>query len=194
MRLIGRSRYHGLDAAKLAAAAVRADGSCTMAHIAALALRCVGGTKTNIEPALAAAADCAATGCSVWEQRHLRVVSEYASIDDDAVGDLYTDIVQDYPNDTLALSLAFIHNTPARRGALLDNSGAAMAAWEPPSSSDPGDLYPFLLAEHAYSLGENEEYQESERLARLALKMEPTCALATHQSETHTCACIWFSA
>jgi hypothetical protein len=112
------------------------------------------------------------------------VVSEYASVDDDAVGDLYTGIVQDYPKDTLALSLAFIHNSPARRRALLDNSGAAMGAWEPPSSSEPGDLYPFLLAEHAYSLGENEEYEESERLARLALKMEPTCALATHQSES----------
>ena len=155
-----------------------------MAHVAALALRCVGGSKANVEAALAAAVKCAASGSSAWERQHLHAVSEYASIDDDAVGDLYTSIVQNYPNDTLALSLAFIHNSPARRKALLDNSGAAMAAWEPPSSSEPGDLYPFLLAEHAYSLGENEEYQESERLARLALKMEPTCALATHQSET----------
>jgi tetratricopeptide (TPR) repeat protein len=174
-------RYHALDAAKIAAAAVRADDSCPMAHVAALALRCIGGSKANVHPALAAATAACAAGCSEWERRHLEVVTEYASADDGAVGDLYTAIVQDFPFDTLALSLAFIHNSPARRAALLDNSGAAMATWAQPTSSEPGDLYPFLLAEHAYSLGENEQYEESERFARQALELEPTCALATHQ-------------
>lgn len=181
-------RYHGLDPAQVAAAAAHADSSCPMAYIAALALRCIGGSKTIVQPALAEASACAAGGsCSAWERRHLHAVSEYASADDNAVGNLYTAIVQDYPFDTLAISLAFIHNSPARRASLLQNSGAAMEAWAAPATCTPGDLYPFLLAEHAYSLGENERYEESERLAQLALEMEPTCALATHQSEMELC-------
>ena len=106
--------------AKVAAAAVEADEACPMAHITALALRLIGGSKAgpHVQPGLAAArAACDARG-SAWEQRHLEIVQAYASPDDDGVGDLYTALVADYPFDILALSLAFIHNSPARRAAL----------------------------------------------------------------------------
>ena len=183
-------RYHGLDGAKVAAAAVEADEACPMAHIAALALRLIGGSKAgpHVQPGLAAArAACDARG-SAWERRHLEIVQAYASPDDDSVGDLYTALVADYPFDILALSLAFIHNSPARRAALLHNTDAMLGGgWGeadcPAGICDgqPGDLLPFLFAEHSYSLGENERYEESEEFARRALELEPTCALATHQ-------------
>jgi hypothetical protein len=179
-------RYFGLDASKVAVAAVQADEGCAMAHLAGLALRLVGASKVtaHVQPALAAATAACGAGSSEWERRHLEVVVACASLDDDAVGDLYSAIVRDYPADTLALSMAFVHNSPARREALLRNSEAMLARWPRTYGSDGrqvGDLYPFLLAEHSYSLGENEQYLKSEDFARRALKLEPTCALATHQ-------------
>ena len=179
-------RYAALDGAKVAAAAVEADPSCSMAHITALALRLIGASKAapHVQPSLAAATAACAVASSVWERRHLHVLTVYASADDSTVGDLYNAIVEDYPFDTLALSLAFIRqhtsnpepdsqgcfserllgnadNSPARRAALLENTVRMLPEWTP-SSGQPGDLYPFLLAEHAYSLGECERYEESE--------------------------------
>jgi hypothetical protein len=118
-------------ATKVAAAAVEADPACPMARITALALTLIGGSKAapHVQPALGAARTCAT--CSGWERRHLQAVTVYASADDSGVGDLYNAIVRDHPFDTLALSLAFIHNSPARRAALLENTDTMLPRWGP---------------------------------------------------------------
>jgi hypothetical protein len=196
-------RYAGLDASKVAAAAVDADPDCLFAHTTSLAVRLIGGGKGAAAQALDRAVKCCATSraChSQWERGHLAAVRTYASADDTEVGRMYGELVRAYPFDVLALRLAFMANSPARRRVLLRNTQAVIPHWqrrwrrqqqeqqqEQRDDHDgtdgcaPGSLYPFVLGEHSYALGENERYEESEQFARRALHLNRNCSLSTHQ-------------
>lgn len=167
--------FHG-DPIGGAEAALQLDPTLVSAHLLkahAFAFSLHPALQPKAWASLAAARDLAAND---RERVHMRAIGAWLDDDLAAARDAFSTILETYPRDLLALSMA--HQADffgAAERALLERPTQALPHWR---QDDPG--YGYVLAMRAFGLEEAGHYDEAEALAGEALAHNRLDAWAIH--------------
>ncbi len=136
-----------------------------------------------------------ASAANAREQQHIAALTAWVNDDKQAL-DLLEGILDDHPQDMLALRIAhYMHFYTGSGPAMAASTGRALERW-----SEDHPQYSYLLGMHAFGLEEAEDYALAEKVGRSALALNPddlwsihTVAHVLYMQDRHEEGKAWFT-